>query len=605
MYRLILLLISALIFVQCSSQEGLNKNESNNLSSETNEKVKSADSKKAMEHFIDGSVAEAKGDFASAILEYQDALRLDPNAGVYYALAKNYYLLNKLFLALQNSKKSVELDSQKVDYYELLANIYTAAHQTDSSAIALNKIIEIDSSNINAYYQLARIYENNRPTEAIRIYTELTKRIGPEWSVLSRVAELYEKSGDLDKASEAIQELLNLDPANISLQKLLIQSYVRAQKYDKALQVINDILELTPNDNDAHEIKAQIFLAQNDWEAASKEYSFILEQPDINFETKLRIGASYFAQSLKDSTLLPIAKMFFEKIDKDTTDWQVKMYLGAIALNEGQDSLAIENFKYVTENARWNSEAWIRLGGLYFDNQKYSEAVKVLTEAVEYFPEDFTINLILGLAHSQNNESVEAKPFLKKAVDLKPSDITALSAYGFTLNQLKEYDDAIKYLNKALDIKPNDVNLLGTVGLIYDSQKMWSKCDSVYQKALSIDSSNALVNNNYAYSLSERGIKLNEALKMVEVAIKADSNNTSYLDTYGWVYYQLGDFKIAKKYIQKAIDQGGASAEVYEHLGDILFKIGRKDSAKEMWRKALNLDETNNDLKIKIEKGEI
>ena len=606
MYRLIFLIISAFIFVQCSSQELINKSENKKSSAQIlNKSVTKEDSKKAMSHFIDGSVAEAKGDFASAILEYQDALRYDPNAGVYYALAKNYFALNKLSLALQNSQKSVELDSQKVDYYELLADIFSTAHQSDSAAVVLNKIISIDSTNIQAYYQLARLYENKRPSDAIKIYNELTKRIGPEWSVLTRVAELYEKLGEFDNSSATIERLLELDPANTSLQKLLVQSYLRAKKYDKALSLVNDILELTPDDIEARETKAQIYIAQDDWESASKEYSYILNQKDISLDAKIRIGASYFAQSLRDSTLLPIAKDFFEKMDKDTTDWQVKMYLGAIAINEGEDSVAIDNFKYVTEKARWNSQAWIRLGGLYFDNQKYSEAAKVMTEAVEYFPEDFSVNLILGLSLSQNSKYEEAKPYLKKAVDLNPSDITALSAYGFTLNQLKEYDDAIQYLNKALSIKPDDVNLLGTLGLIYDSKKMWVECDSVYEKALSIDSTNALVNNNYAYSLSERGVKLDEALRMIKIAIKADSTNSSYLDTYGWVAYGLGDYQSAKVYVQKAIDKGGASSVVYEHLGDIMFKIGNKDSAKEMWQKALNMDESNSQLKLKIEKGEI
>ncbi|MEO8398643.1 MAG: tetratricopeptide repeat protein [Ignavibacteriaceae bacterium] len=603
MYKLILIIITAFIFVQCSSQEVAK----NNVVKKTfvNKKSNSEDDKKALEHFIDGSIAESKGDYARAIIEFQDALRLDPNAGIYYSLAKNYFALNKLSLALQNSKQSVELDSQKVEYYELLSNIYSEAHQSDSAAIVLNKIIEIDSSNVNAYYRLARIYENNRPMEAIKIYEGLTNRIGPEWSVLVRVAELYEKLGNFDTASATIEQLLSLDPGNESLQKLLIESYLRAKNYDKALEMVSDILELTPDDLSARETKAQIYLAQNNWDAASKEYNFILDQPDVPLDAKLRIGTSYFNQSLKDSALLPVTKKFFEKIDKDTTDWQVKMYLGAIAINEGDDSTAIKNFKIVTDLARWNVEAWIRLGGLYFDNQKYVEASKVMNEAVEFFPEDFTVNLILGLSLSQDNKYSEAKAYLKKSVNLNPSDITALSAYGFALNQLKEYNEAINYLNKALQIKPDDVNLLGTLGLIYDSQEMWTQVDSVYGKALSIDSSNALVNNNYAYSLSERGIKLDEALRMIKIAIKADSNNSSYLDTYGWVFFKLGDYEQAKKYIEKAIDAGGESAVMLEHLGDILFKIGNKDSAKQMWQKAFDIDDSNNKLKIKIDKGEI
>ena len=292
-------------------------------------------------------------------------------------------------------------------------------------------------------------------------------------------------------------------------------------------------------------------------------------------------------------------------MDKDTTDWQIKMYLGAIAINQHQDSVAIDLFSQVTKMAGWNVQAWVRLGGLYFDNRKYDEAVKVMDEAIQLFPDDFTVNLILGLSLAQNNRSSDAKPYLKKAVDLNPSDVNALSAYGFTLSQLKENEEAVKYLTKALKISPDDVNLLGTLGLIYDGLENWEACDSTYEKALSLDSTNALVNNNYAYSLSERGIKLDKALKMAEIAIKKEPLNSSYLDTIGWVFFKLGRYEKAKEYIEKAIKVGGESSVMLEHLGDIIYMLGNKVQAKKMWEKSLSLDSTNSKLKLKIEKGEI
>jgi tetratricopeptide (TPR) repeat protein len=384
-----------------------------------------------------------------------------------------------------------------------------------------------------------------------------------------------------------------------------MELYQKSGKYDSALQVVNDILELTPDDLDARERKGQLFLLQNKWEEASEEYKYILKQKDVPFEIKLRIGIAYFNKSITDSTITPIAKEFFQEIDKDTTDWQVKMYLGAIALNEKDDTTAIENFKLVTELAKWNVDGWVHLGGLYFDNRKYNEAITVLNEAISSFPDNFAVNLILGLSYAQQDKHLQAKEYLKKSVNLNPKDINALSAYAYTLNQLKDNDEAVEYLKKALELKPNDINLLGTLGLIYDSQEKWAECDSIYEKALTIDSSNSLVNNNYAYSLSERGIKLQKALKMAKLAVEKDPLNSSYLDTIGWVYFKLGDYEKAKDYLEQAIKAGGERAVMLEHLGDVIYMSGQKDHARELWQKALNLDENNNKLKLKIEKGEI
>lgn len=561
--------------------------------------------KKAMEHFINGSIAETKGDYASAVLEFQDALNLDPSAGVYYALGKNYYYLNKLSLAIQNSRKAIELNPEQKEYYVHLSNVYTTSRQFDSATVVLENALRLDSTDVELYYKLARLYEISKPLKAIETYEKITSIIGPDWNVLIHVAELYEKLGNLDAAISSIEKLVSLDPANVGLQKILIDFYQKAKKYDEALTIVNDILELTPDDLDARERKAQVLIAQGKWDLAAEEFNYMLKQKNVPLDIKIRIGASYFNRSLSDSSLAEITKDIFLTIDKDTLDWQVKMFLGAIAINEKRDSAAIEYFKIVTDLARWNVDAWIRLGGLYFDNRKYEEAVKVMDEAIELFPDDFTVNLILGISLAQLDKHSEAKPYLKKAVELNPNDLNALSSYSYTLSQLKENELAIIYLQQALKIKPEDVNLLGTLGLIYDSMEKWSECDSVYELALKIDPQNALVNNNYAYSLSERGERLDEALKMVEIAIAVDPDNTSYLDTIGWVFYKVGNYLEAKNYLEKAIEIGGESAVMLDHLGDIMYKLGDVQKARALWQKAYDLDNTNVTLKSKIDKGEI
>ncbi len=559
----------------------------------------------ALDHFINGSVLETKGEYAEAILEFQDALRLDPAAGVYYALAKNYMIINKIPLALQNSKKAIELSPEKVEYYDLLSDIFSAAHQYDSSAAVLEKIIQLDSTQINSYYKLARIYENSKPLQAIAIYNKITEIVGPDWNILIRVAELHENLGNYDEAADALEKLLTIDPSNVVVEKLLSEVYTRSGKIDEALKIINDIIELTPDDLDARERKAQLLIKKSDWAAAADQYNYILEKPDIPLDTKIKVGISFFAQSFKDSIMLGYAEKLFNKVDKDTTDWQVKLYLGAIALTEKKDSIALGYFDEVKTLAPENSQAWSQLGGLFFDNRHYDEAITVMNQAYQLFPQDFVVNLLLGLSLAQKDRHSEAVEYLKTAIDINPNDVNALSAYGYSLSQLNENDEAIRYLKKALAVSPDNVNILGTLGLIYDALKMWSECDSTYEYALQLDSSNATVNNNYAYSLSERGERLDAALEMAKLAIKKEPENSSFLDTIGWVYYKLGDYDEAKSYIEKALKISGDRPVMLEHLGDIMFKMGKKDVALQFWQKAYKLDSSNTDLKNKIEKGEI
>ncbi len=561
--------------------------------------------KKAMDHFINGNVADMKGDHAAAILEYQDALKLEKSAGVHYALSKDYLILNKLSLALDNAKQAIRLDSSNADYYYLLADIYTSARQMDSAAIAYEKIIRKDSSDVQALFFLASIYEHNKPTKALEIYKKIIETNGPDWNVLARVAEIYNRLGNTEEAVKSVEELSAIDPSNLDLQKLVVETYLKAKKYDPALKKVEELLQQFPDDLALIELKGQIYLQQENWAEAAKQFSLLLENPKINLDAKIRVGSIYFIQSVKDTTLLPTVKEMFTKLDKDTTDWQIKMFLGEIALREKKDTVAIRYFKQVTDLAKWNGEAYVRLGGLYFDNKKYMDAISLLEDAVMSFPDDFAINLILGLSLSQSNSFIEAEPYLQKSVELNPTDINALSALGYTLSRLNQNDEAIIYLNKALVLEPKNVDLLGTLGLIYNEQKKFKECDSIYSKALEIDSTNALVLNNYAYSLSERGIELQRALNMVSKAVEKDPKNPSYLDTIGWVYYQLGNYELAELNIRKAIDAEPDNSTIVEHLGDVLFKKGNKTEALSVWEKALKLNSDNHDLKNKIEKGEL
>ena len=587
-------------FIGCSSSEKITKKTEDGAK----QKVSKTDTKRrALDLFLNGTNADAKGDFASAILEYQEAAQLDESAGIYYAIAKDYFFLSKLSFALQNISKAVSIEPGNVEYLMLQEEIYSTAKQNDDAMAVLEKIISLDSTNINAYYKLARLYEPNKPKQAIEVYQKVTKLIGNEWTVLTRVADLYERLGENEKAVKTLESLSELDPTNKELQKVIVDFYLRAKNYEKALLQVDDVLRAYPDDLEAHETKARIYVELDNLAKASEEYQFILEQRNVPLETKINIGASYFQNSFKDSTLLPIAKRLFLTIDKDTTDWQVKIHLGAIATVEKKDSLATSYYNQVIELAPWHPEGWIRLGGLYFDNKKYNETVKVLSGAITKFPEDFTINLLLGVAYAQLDKQDSAKLYLGKAVELNGNDINALSSYGYTLSQLKENEKAISIINKAIKLDPGNVDLLGTLGLIYDGQEAWAECDSIYTLALKNSPENALINNNYAYSLSKRAVRLDEALAMAKVAITTEPKNSSYLDTIGWVYYQLGDYENAKKYIDEALQVGGEKAVILDHYGDVLFKLGKKHEAISTWKKAFELDKTIGGLESKIERG--
>lgn len=552
---------------------------------------------RALDHFIQGSVYDLKGEHAKAILEYQDALRYHEDPAIYHTLAKDYLLLGKHALAAQMGEKSVEGSPDNISFRETLADVYVAAFEIDKAVAQHERIVQQDSNSIDGWYNLARLLQSKKPLRALEIYQSIIRRFGADWDVYLQIAEIYSNLGKYDKSAEAIKEMVSIDPSNRRLKMTLADAYNRAGNYDEALRLYDELLELKPQDVELHSAVAGIYIKKKEYSQAVKHYSFILEQDSVSVESKLRIGQMYYEEirrlheksdgqaesdstlvgrsftlSDSESTLVQIAIPIFQRIARThPSDWRAYFSLGAIGALTKDDSLAVANLRKVTELASWNKEAWLYLASIYLEDNEFGPMAAILERAVQVLPEEFQINLYLGLAYSRLGRNHDAARVLETAVQLDPQNIPALSTLALAYDNLKRYEDS----------------------------------DRIYERALKIDANNHLILNNYGYSLADRGIQLERALKMAKEAVHQQPENSSYLDTLGWVFFKLGDYEKALQYIMKAIEAGDASAVIQEHLGDIYSKLNKPEKALEYWQKAYELDSNNQMLKEKIERARL
>ena len=531
-----------------------------------------ATKEQALDHFIEGALFDSKGDFAKAILEYQDALRYDQDPAIFYAISRDYSLLGKHALAAEAAREAIRRDSTNITYHENLAMIYQNAFQADLAVGEYEAVLRIDSNDTNAWYNLARLYQSSKPLRAVEIYEKLLDREGDSWELLLQVADLYSSLGRFDEAADRYTRLLKLDPSNRALQRQLAETYNHAGKQDEAIKILKGLMEVDGNDLEVIAALADVYLDNREYDEATFLYEQLLAKENNNPQIKLRIGIAYFGQVQRDSTFLPKAKVIFQEAAKGLSgDWRPLWYLGAIADMEKDDSLAFDYFLKVTKLQGGTIEAWWFVGTHYFDRNEHAHVVETMEKAKKLFPKDYRVYLLLGLSYSRLGNTTAA----------------------------------VENLRTSLKLNPDDVNTMGSLALTLDGMKKFEESDSLYEAALNLDPNDHLVQNNYSYSLAERGLQLERALEMSTEAVKADSGNSSYLDTLGWILYKLGRYDEAAGYVSKAAGRQDASAVVQEHLGDIYFKMGDKQKAMEYWTRALHLDSSNQSLKAKIERGSL
>jgi tetratricopeptide (TPR) repeat protein len=524
---------------------------------------------KALELFIEGKTLELQDNYLLAIEKYKQALKIEKAPGIYYTLSKLYYNVSQYNKSLETGLEALKLDPENVTYKENVSDIYIILNDYKSALKYLQEVAQKKPDDISILYNVGRLYEaEKQPSEALKYYNRITDDYQYDETVLLRMIEIYNGYKDYANAAATMEKLLTLNPTDINIKYSIAASYLKIPDYDNALRIYDDILEQNPKNREVQTEVIKIYFRQNRTDAAFQKFGQLLDKDTVDFETKLGIALAFFDASQQDSSALPVAKSILETLKQSYPEqWTPDYYLALLDIKDDNTLLAEQKMKDILAIADTSIEAHVSVGFFYYERNRLDEALTIFKNGVEKFPSDFRLNFLSGSTYYRLGKQKESLPFLQKALVLNPSDI----------------------------------NTISTLGIIYDNLFMDSECEKLYEEAFKYHPDNILLLNNYAYHLAERGKKLDKALELSKRAVEQEPENSSYLDTYGWVFYKMKDYKNAKIYIEKAV-RIGANAVLYDHLGDIYHGMEEIPKALKYWNLALELDPENKDIKFKIEK---
>ncbi len=555
----VIFLFLCTILWRCASQEVLHS--SNNIQ-------QSEIDRRAIEYFVDGVIYDLTENYMAAMFSYQQALLYDSSASeIYLAIGKDYLRLGEDESALRSLLKCVDLDPTEMEARDLIPKIYITQRKWDSAEKMLHQTLSLDSTHLDSYYDLALIYIQNQKTdELITVYEKILSLLEtPDTQILLNLADIYIDLGQFENAADIYRQFIETE-SEVEYRGLGYYGlgFVSDAQKDtlSAIENYRRALELVPDMTQARNRLTQLYIESEEWERA-----------------------------------LLLCK---EAIELDSTDLSNWFDITYIYQQKGDTALALqtlENAEYLfSDNWRFYSY-W---GYFCMETEKLDLAHQKFEKVIELAPEEPSGWLNSGIALVYLDSLENAQFHFQKVLSIEPEDPTANYYLGSVLVQLARPEEAIPYLEKAIEMREDWLSAISTLAGIFDQLKRYEKSDSLFNEALRLDPDNALINNNYSYSLSERGIRLDEAMEMVQKALKQDPENGAYLDTMGWIYYQIGEYEKALEYIHKAYLVRQESAILADHLGDVYHKLEMKEEARKAWEQALELDENNQDILKKL-----
>lgn len=506
----------------------------------------------AIAAFAEASGYEERGMADKALRAFQKAASLDPaDPRLAIKVARELLKTNDPTAAIQVLKDSIAAAPKEPKTHLYLASIYAA--------------------------------QLNKP-ELAKQYSEKAMEIAPEYFPAWR-SILDLSAGDAKKTAELIERAMK-SPSKDADFWLEFALFLRkdcglenrktpSEDEKKRIEsVYRKALELTPQSAAAIAQFGDYFALLRDHKRAITQFeqALALKQPPThpsleNLREKLAIA--FVADGRKNEALPMLERLvtdFPERTDLGNT-------LAEVYEQTGQIDKALDYYKRSLSLDLTRPDNHIELAQMLVREKRYDAAVATLQSAREKFTDrpDVTCALARTLSLAKKHQlAMDMFAAAQKEMKGRNEDLateTFYFQYGAAAEQAGQFEKAAELLKKCIELKPDEPQAYNYLGY------MWA----------------------------DRGENLEEAGTLIKKAVEIEPDNDAYLDSLGWWYFKCGKFEEAKKELTRAIEIMGANedATVLDHLADTLEKLGKKDEAVKLWKRALKLE---SDIQEKITK---
>lgn len=510
--------------------------------------------------YIDATKEKILGNFEKAIALYQEAIKIDPSsAAAHFELGLAYNATGNNQEAFVEFEIANQLEPGNYWYKLSYATFLENQGEVDKAIVQFKELIEENPTQVELKYELAKLLLNQgRAVEGIEYLNLIQENIGVEEEISFLKQRIYLSLNDVDKAAAEIEVLIDKFPRNSDYYAILANIYISNEREDDAVAVLERMKAAGIADSQLYFTLAKLAKGKGDHASYMENIRLVFRSEDIDIDEKVKFLLSNYqvAENQKEE------------------------------LNE-----AIELAQLASEAHPEDAKAFALLADFLYFADRNDEAIHAYRKTISIDSSRFPVWNQMLIILSENQQSEMLLNYAERSIQLFPNQPSLYFIYGLGLYEAKRYEDAVEYLELGKDLVIDNQALksqfYSSLGDIYHELKNHEVSDQNYEMALKLDPNNIYVLNNYSYYLSLRKENLEKAKEMSLKSNRISPGQASFQDTYAWILYQLQDYDTALEWINKAIDSDrNVSATLFEHKGDILYKLDKKKEALEYWKKA-------------------
>ena len=525
-------------------------------------------------YYLEGLRGFLQGNYPYAEECFNHLLKMNPQHD-----AALFYLANLKFgngqkeEAFYYMKAAVSADTSNYWYPLQIAQFYLVDQQPEMAIKIYEDLLVRYPHKNELYYDLANLYLNQKELDkALSLIDEIEKFRGISEATGFYRFNILMIQGKREEAQPLLEELAQTAPSPRIL-TVLGDLYAEADKDTLAMECYQEAITEDPSYIPAIFGQAEVHRMRQQYNAYFEKMFIFMD--DAHLEVSMKID--YMDQLLQNrpfvsAYLKQVDTLFTKLYKRHPADTNVVYRYAGFLLQAGHEKRSVEVLQEIVDYFPKEKGVWFQYLSIYHFLQQWENLYIASLEALHIFPKESDFMTMSGIAAWQTNRIPLAISIFESILSLA-KDRSALLA-----------------------------QTLSILGDLYHAAGHHNKSFQSYEKSLKINPDQPGTLNNYAYFLSLSGKNLHKAYEMSKKSIDAEPKNATYLDTFGWVLYNLGRHQEAKSIFRQVLMYGtDLSAEVLDHYAEVLFALKDFDMAFMYWEQA-KLKEKNPELEKKIEK---
>lgn len=454
--------------------------------------------------------------------------------------------------------------------------------------------VAVDERSVQARQALVALYLNAGQIDLARPHLQSLLAAEGEniGSGFLQLNTLFAKHGDRARVLAVVRELAAAHPQLREARFAVAQAAWNAGQYDLSLAQAREALRLSPDWELAALFEAQVLARRSPAEAIAALEAFVRSNPRAA-EARLNLARLYASEKR-----LPEARALFRAIAGESPDnLDASFAAGLLALQSGDHEEASKLLARVLAGDTRDPDL------VRYYLARAEDARGRLPQALEHYrgvaAGEHRLSAQIGAASvlGRMGRVPEARESLGRVVPESLAERVQLTlAEVQILRDARDLKSAYDVLGTALARTPDSPELLYEQALIAERLGRFEVLERNLRRVIQIQPDHAHAHNALGYSFADRNLRLNEALALIETALRLAPEDPYILDSMGWVLFRMGQTDKALEFLRRAW-RGKPDAEIGAHLGEVLWVLGARDEARRIWDEAIKVEAGNETLR--------